>query len=253
MIKAVINGAFGRMGRAVAEKIEETDGMCVSYGADIAPGTAAFPVGDSLAGFTGEADVVIDFSHRSQTEAVLDFALSRSIPAVIATTGQTEDEKRLIEAASEKVPVFLSANMSVGVALLCRLCKEAAAALPEADAEIIEKHHNKKLDAPSGTALMIAEGIKEARGRGEVVCDRSARREARGRDEIGIQSLRAGNIVGEHEVLFALGNEHIAISHSAFSRAVFADGAVRAAAFLIGKKPGLYNMEKLLEQGESRE
>lgn len=250
MMKVIINGVFGRMGRAVADCVRETEDAAVVYGADIAPGTADFPVGASLEEYGGEADVIIDFSHHSQTGAVCDFAERRGLPAVIATTGRTEEEEARIREAAKKVPVFLSANMSVGVALLCRLCEEAAAVLAGADIEITEKHHNKKLDAPSGTALMIADGIRSVRGGGRYVYDRSSVRAARGKDEIGIQSVRAGNIVGEHEVLFALGNEQITISHSALSRGVFADGAVKAARFVIGKRAGVYGMKQLIGEKE---
>ena len=247
-MKVIISGAFGRMGRAVAARVKNSGSGTVVYGADISSGTAEFPVGAELKGFDGDADVVIDFSNHSQTEALCDFAVSRGLPLVIATTGQTEEEKAIIYKAAEKIPVFFSANMSVGVALLCRLCAEAASVLKDADVEITEKHHNKKLDAPSGTALMIADTIKSARGDCRYVYDRHSVRAERSPDEIGIHSIRAGNIVGEHEVLFALGDEHITISHSAFSRELFADGAVKAASFIIGKKPGLYNMQNLLKE-----
>ncbi len=245
-MKVIINGVFGRMGKAVAACIRDTGVGTVVYGADIASGTADFPVGSSLSEFAGEADALIDFSHHTQTAAVCAFAAERGIPTVIATTGQTEEEKALIAEAAKKAPIFVSANMSVGVALLCKLCAEAAAVLGGADIEITEKHHNKKLDAPSGTALMIADSIKAVRTDSRYVYDRQSVRAARSKEEIGIQSIRAGNIVGEHEVLFALGNEHITISHSALSRELFADGAVKAAAFLVGKEAGLYTMKDLL-------
>ncbi len=245
-MKVIINGVFGRMGKAVAACIKATEGASVVYGVDIASGMAEFPVGATLSEFKGEADVLIDFSHHSQTGAVCEFIKERGIPAVIATTGQTEEELALIDEAATQVAVFRSANMSVGVALLCKLCAEAAEVLGGADIEITEKHHNQKLDAPSGTALMIADSIKSVREDSKYVYDRSSYRAKRESNEIGIQSIRAGNIVGEHEVLFALGNEHITISHSALSRELFADGAVKAAAFLIGKGAGVYNMKQLL-------
>ncbi len=249
-MKLIICGVFGRMGRAVAALAAADPNVNVVCGVDIAPGTADFPVAERIEDYTGEADVIIDFSHHSGTAAICSYAASRGIPLVLATTGHTEDEKALIAAAAEKTAVFASANMSLGVALLCKLCKEAAAFLGDADIEIIEKHHNKKLDAPSGTALMIAEGIKKVREESYFVLDRSAERRPRDKAEIGIQAVRAGNIVGEHEVLFALGNEHITISHSAFNRELFADGAFKAARFLVGKAPGLYNMEDLVADGK---
>ena len=247
-MKLIICGAFGRMGRAVASLAEKAEDTDVVFGVDIASGTADFPVSDNIEDFCGEADVIIDFSHHSATAAVCAYAARRSIPAVIASTRHTEEDKALIAATAEKTAIFMSGNMSVGVALLCKLCKEAAAFLEGADIEITEKHHNKKLDAPSGTALMIADGIKKVREDSRYVYDRSSVRQAREKNEIGIHSIRGGNIVGEHEVLFALGNEHITLSHSAFSRELFADGAFKAARFLTGKKAGLYNMEDLLAE-----
>lgn len=245
-MKLIISGVFGRMGRAVAALAAAEPEVRVVCGVDIASGTADFPVAERIEDYTGEADVIIDFSHHSGTAAICDYAAKRGIPAVIATTGHTEEEKALIAAASKKTAIFVSANMSVGVALLCKLCKEAAAFLDGADIEITEKHHNKKLDAPSGTALMLADSIKSVKENSRYVFERASERRARDKAEIGVHSVRAGNIVGEHEVLFALGNEHITLSHSAFNRELFADGAFKAARFLVGKGAGLYNMEDLL-------
>ncbi len=247
-MKLIINGVFGRMGKAVAALAAADPDVRVVCGVDIASGAADFPVAERIDDYTGDADVIIDFSHHSGTAAVCDYAARRGIPAVIATTGHTEEEKAYIAATAEKTAIFASANMSLGVALLCKLCKEAAAFLDGADIEITEKHHNKKLDAPSGTALMIADGIKSVKEESYYVFDRSKERRQREKAEIGIHAVRAGNIVGEHEVLFALGNEHITISHSAFNRELFADGAFKAARFLVGKAPGLYNMEDLLAE-----
>lgn len=249
-MKLIISGVFGRMGKAVAALAAADDDVRVVCGVDIAPGAADFPVAERIEDYKGEADVIIDFSHHSGTVAICDYAAIRGIPLVLATTGHTEEEKAHIAAASEKTAIFMSANMSMGVALLNKLCKEAAAFLDGADIEIIEKHHNKKLDAPSGTALMLAEGIKSVKEESVFVLDRSSVRQARGKNEIGIQSVRAGNIVGEHEVLFALGNEHITLSHSAFNRELFADGAFKAAKFLVGKAPRLYNMDDLVAENK---
>jgi len=245
-MKLIINGVFGRMGKAVAALAAADPDVTVVCGVDIAPGTADFPVTERIDAYTGEADVIIDFSHHSGTVAICDYAAKRGIPVVIATTGHTEEEKAYIAETAKKTAVFASANMSLGVALLCKLCKEAAAFLDGADIEIIEKHHNKKLDAPSGTALMIADGIKKVKEESFYVFDRSSVRRQREKAGIGIHAVRAGNIVGEHEVLFALGNEHITISHSAFNRELFADGAFKAARFLVGKTAGFYNMEDLV-------
>ncbi len=247
-MKIVINGVFGRMGKALAAKAAAADDITVVYGVDVCAGKADFPVGDSLDAFAGECDAVIDFSHHSLTKAVCDFAVNRGVPVVICTTGQTDEEKAYIEKAAEKVAVFKSANMSVGIALLCKLAKQAAAVLDGADIEIIEKHHNQKLDAPSGTALMLADAVKSVREDSEYVYDRHGYRKKRADNEIGIHAVRAGNIVGEHELIFALGNEIVTLSHSAASRELFADGAIRAARFVAGKSAGMYNMDGLVEE-----
>lgn len=245
-MKLIICGAFGRMGRAVAALARASADTDIVCGVDIAPGVADFPVAERLSDYKGEADVIIDFSHHSGTVALCEYASAKGIPIVSATTGVTDEENAVIRATAEKVAVFRSANMSMGVALLCKLCKEAAAFLDGADIEITERHHNKKLDAPSGTALMIADAIKTVKTDSEYVFDRTGVRKERDKNEIGIHSVRAGNIVGDHEVLFALGNETLTVSHSAFSRELFADGAFKAAHFLVGKKPGLYGMDDLL-------
>ncbi len=247
-MKIVINGVFGRMGKALAAKAEQAEDISVVYGVDVCAGNASFPVGESLASFDGECDVLVDFSHHSQTAAVCDFAVKHGVPAVICTTGQTEEELAYIAAASEKTAIFKSANMSVGIALLCRLAKQAAAVLEGADVEIIEKHHNQKLDAPSGTALMLADAVKSVRDDAEYVYDRHGVRRKRAANEVGIHAVRAGNIVGEHELIFALGNEIVTLSHSAASRELFADGALRAARFMLGKPAGMYNMDGLVDE-----
>lgn len=246
-MKVIVCGSAGRMGRVLSEKIENSEGLCLACGVDLNNAlSASYPLVEDINDFEGDADVIIDFSHHSQTEKLCAYAVRRKLPIVIATTGQTEEELGFIAQASKSVAVFKSANMSLGVAVLCELARKAAAVLEGADIEIIEKHHNKKLDAPSGTALMIADEIKSVLPEKEYVCDRSARREQRSSTEIGIQSVRAGNIVGEHEVLFALGNEHITVSHSALNRGLFADGAISAAKFICGKSAGLYDMKSLL-------
>ncbi len=247
-MKIVINGVFGRMGKALAAKAELAEDITVAYGVDVCAGSAAFPVGESLADFDGECDALVDFSHHSQTVAVCDFAVKHGVPAIICTTGQTEEELEYIRKASEKTAIFKSANMSVGIALLCRLAKQAAAVLEGADVEIIEKHHNQKLDAPSGTALMLADAVKSVREDSEYVYDRHSVRRKRAANEVGIHAVRAGNIVGEHELIFALGNEIVTLSHSAASRELFADGALRAARYMLGKPAGMYNMDGLVDE-----
>lgn len=191
------------------------------------------------------ADVLIDFSHHSCTSLICKWATKSCVPLVIATTGQTPDELLEIDRLSKLLPVFKSANMSVGVGITCKLVEEAARKFSGSDIEIVEAHHNKKLDAPSGTALMFAESAKKGTGSGNFVCGRKGMCE-RKRGDIGISSVRMGNIIGEHSVFIDNGFEQIEIKHTAHDRMLFAQGAVQAAKFLQGKTPGLYAMEDLL-------
>ncbi len=238
-MKVIVNGAAGRMGAEVLAAVKSGyKNSVLAYAAD--QGT---PIND----YNGEADVIVDFSHHSATEDICAYAVKRKLPIVIATTGQTADELEIIKKASESVPVFLSGNMSVGIALLAELAKKAAAAFPDADIEIVEKHHNRKEDAPSGTALMIAKEICSVREDAEIksgrsgLCKRSA-------NEIGIQSVRAGNIVGIHEVLICTDTQAITLKHEAYSRSLFAEGGLTAASFLCTQTvPKLYNMYDMLK------
>lgn len=194
-----------------------------------------------------QADVLIDFSHHSAIRDVLAYATAQNLPVVIGTTGHTAEEKALITQAAQSIAVFYSGNMSMGIALLCRLAQDAARSFPDADIEIVEIHHNRKADAPSGTAHMLFEAVKEVRPQAYENCGRAGegRRQA---DEIGISSLRMGGIVGIHEVHIATGTQVLTLRHEARDRAMFADGAVEAARFLLGKAPGLYTMKDLLEE-----
>ena len=245
MIRVILNGAAGRMGKEVAAKLEADPMLSIAARVDKTGADGCLP---SLAGFTGEGDVIVDFSHHSATAELTEYAASRGIPLLIATTGQTEEEKETIRRASEKVAIFHSANMSLGVALLCELAKKAAAGMPDADIEIVETHHNRKLDAPSGTALMIAEALRKVREKARFVIGRTGGR--REKEDIGIASIRRGNIVGIHEVLISTDNETLTLKHEAHSRALFADGAVAAAKFLAGKAAGLYTMNDLVKGEE---
>ncbi len=191
-------------------------------------------------------DCIVDFSHHSLTESLLNFAIKNKLPLVLATTGHTDSEKELIYSASKEIPLFYAANMSIGVSLLVELAKKTAEAMPNADIEIIEKHHNRKVDAPSGTALMLFEGIKEVRPNAVAQMGRSGQSK-RTVEEIGIHSLRMGNVVGEHEVIVCTQNQTITLKHEAHSRALFAEGALVAANFLKDKTAGLYNMKDLLK------
>lgn len=244
-MKIIINGAGGRMGKEVVRLAEEGfGGASVAAKVDISYETN----GDEykkLADFSGAADCIIDFSHHSATAEITEYAVENNIPAVIASTGQTPEEIELIKAASKKVPIFLSANMSLGVALLVELAKITAKNFPYADIEIIEKHHNRKLDAPSGTALLVAEAIKSVREKTKFVFGRHGQAK-RTQEEIGIHAVRMGNIIGEHEVIVGTDTQTITLKHEAHSRALFAEGAIKAAAFLQGKPAGLYNMESMI-------
>ena len=192
-----------------------------------------------------EADVVIDFSHHTAVSDVLAYAKTIGAAAVIGTTGHTPEEKALITAAAREIPVFFSGNMSLGIAVLCRLAKQAAAAFPEADIEIVEIHHTRKVDAPSGTALMLFNAIREVRPEAVANCGRAGEGK-RTKQEIGISALRLGNVVGIHEIHIHTANQSLTLKHESGSRAMLADGAVEAARFMVGKEKGLYNMESML-------
>ena len=248
MLNILLCGCGGRMGAAVAAAAEAAGDRIVA-GVDINPAaTSPYPVFTSPEEFPGTADVIIDFSHHSAIGALIAYAKRTGTPLVVATTGHNDEELALMREASAEIPLFFSRNMSLGINLLISLCRRAAATLgDDFDIEIIEKHHNRKLDAPSGTALMIADAITEGSAEAHpYVYDRHAERRARARGEIGLHAVRGGTIVGEHEVLFAGKDEVITLSHSAASREVFATGAMRAAHFLVGKAAGFYNMDDVV-------
>ncbi len=247
MLQIVLSGCNGRMGKALAALAADAEGMVIAAGVDVVKTpSGSFPVYETPAEYTGPADVVVDFSHVSALPALLEYCKKRSLPLVLCTTGQSEEQKAQIREAAKEIPIFMSANMSVGVALVKDLVRRAAQVLNGYDIEIIEKHHNQKLDAPSGTALMLADAAAEASGGKKYVYDRHAVRKKREPGEIGISSVRGGTIIGEHEVLFAGYNEVITVSHSAQSRELFAAGALRAARFIAGKPAGLYSMDDLV-------
>ncbi len=246
-MKIIVNGSNGRMGKAVTQLIENKTGAEAVALVDINNvASSGTPIYESLGDFTGEADCIIDFSHHTCTEGLLEYAVSRNIPVVICTTAHTEEEQAMIKAASEKIPVFFSANMSLGIAVMNDICRTAAKMFPEADIEILEKHHNQKLDVPSGTALLLADGIKKVRPTAVYNIGRHENGK-RTKEEIGIHSLRMGNVVGEHEVIINTGTQTLSIKHEAHSRALFAEGAIVAAVFLCTKAPGFYNMTDILK------
>ncbi len=253
-MKILISGLCGHMGAEVAKLVlagsrgAEPAGMTGvdinACGAEGCPCAHTFAEAGS-APFT-DADVIIDFSHHSATPALLDYAVTHRIPVVLATTGHEEGERAAITAAAERIPVFFAANFSLGIALLIDTARQVARALPEAEIEIIEKHHDRKLDAPSGTALAIANALCEVRPEATVLTGRAGYGK-RTPQEIGIHAIRMGNIVGEHEVIIGTPNQTITLKHEAHDRALFAEGAIAAAAFLCEQtKPGLYGMGDLV-------
>ena len=238
-MRAIVCGANGAMGRLICQLLgEEVVGRVSIDGENNVPRTF-----EELGAV--EADVVVDFSHHSAAASVLDYAKKIGAAAVIGTTGHTEEEKALIHAAAEEIPVFYAGNVSLGIAVLCRLVKQAAAWFPDADIEILEIHHTRKVDAPSGTAHMLFNAVKEVRPNAWENCGRAGEGK-RTKDEIGVHALRLGNVVGVHEVHIHTGNQSLVLRHESGSRAMLAEGAVSAARFMEGKGRGLYNMENIL-------
>lgn len=246
-MRILVSGLGGAMGREVARLA-----LAGYRGAALAGGVSphgcddfGVPCAADFDHAVTDADCVVDFSHHGATEALLAFVKRNRLPLVLATTGHTEAERAAILAAATEVPLFFSANCSLGVALLIELAKQAAAAMPDAEIEIVEKHHDRKLDAPSGTALAIAEAIREVRPEATVNCGRSGHGK-RTPSEIGVHAIRMGNIVGEHEVMIGTNSQTITLKHEAHSRALFAEGALAAAAFLQGRGAGLYDMKSMI-------
>ncbi len=249
MIQVIVSGCRGRMGRVIADLVQNDPEIDIVAGFDPGAGVeCAFPVYANPMEYNGVADCIIDFSSPLALEDLLRFATSKRIPVVLATTGYSSEQLEKIKTVSKHIPIFRSANMSVGVNVLIDLVRRAAAALEGYDIEIIERHHNQKIDAPSGTALMLADAAAESVPyEPEYTFDRSQRRQKRDSREIGINSVRGGTIVGEHSIIFAGFNEVIELRHSAQSRDLFAVGAIRAAKYLARvDAPGMYDMQRLL-------
>lgn len=248
MTGIILNGCNGKMGLAVTNCVNSREDCEIVAGVDINTAEAKkYPVVKNI-NEVKCGDVIIDFSHPSCLSSILEYAVSTKTPAVIATTGLSEADVENIKAASKAVPIFFTFNMSLGVNLLVELAKTAQKVLSNGfDIEIVERHHNQKIDAPSGTAIMLANALNEAAdGKYTYEYNRQAKREKRSANEIGIHSVRGGNIVGDHEVIFAGTDEVVTLSHSAYSKNVFAVGAVNAAIFISDKAPGLYNMADLV-------
>ena len=247
MIKVLVHGSNGKMGGHVMAEIAKNEDLELFCGVDPkSTGEENYKYYDSFDKVEGKADVIIDFSFHTLVKSVLDYAVKSETPVLIATTALDDEDKCAVARASQKVPVFLAANMSVGVALLADFAKRAAAMFPDADIEIVEAHHNRKVDAPSGTAVMLANAIKEVRPNAEYVYGRGGEAK-RQKNEIGIHALRMANIVGEHEVYITTESQQLVLRHNAYDRALFADGACKAARFLIGKENGLYTMQDMFK------
>ncbi len=248
MIKAILCGASGKMGGFISNCCETDNEIQIVAGVDRINNGQKFPIFTKFSDINIKADVIIDFSTTALIEDLLNYAVKQNMPVVIATTGYTNEQIEKIKETSKIIPIFFTFNMSLGVNLLCSLAKKAAGILGNSfDIEIIEKHHNLKIDAPSGTALMLANAINsQFQDKLNYEYDRHAKRAKRTKNEIGIHSIRGGTIVGEHDVIFAGHDEVITLSHSAASKEVFAVGAIKAAKFVFDKQPGLYDMNNIM-------
>ncbi|MBO4981910.1 MAG: 4-hydroxy-tetrahydrodipicolinate reductase [Lachnospiraceae bacterium] len=251
MTRIIMHGCNGKMGQVISRMVSEDPDVQMVAGIDAKDdGHNPYPVYTDIEACDVEADCLIDFSAAAAVDKMLDYCVANRLPCVLCTTGLSQEQLKKVQEASEKVAILRSANMSLGINMLLALLKEAAGILVPAgfDVEIVEKHHNLKVDAPSGTALALADSINEEfDNQYEYVYDRSGRREKRPKKEIGISAVRGGTIVGDHDVIFAGEDEVITFSHTAYSKAVFGKGAVQAAKFLAGKPAGLYNMSNVIE------
>ena len=251
MVKLIMHGCNGKMGQTISRIVKEDSSAEIVAGIDKYLGVPnEYPVFDSIEKCDVEADVIIDFSNAAAVDELLDFAVEKQVPVVLCTTGLSEEQLQKVKESSEKVAILKSANMSLGVNMLLKLLKDATSVLAPAgfDIEIVEKHHNLKVDAPSGTALAMADSMNEVlENEYKYTYDRSQERKRREKKEIGIMAVRGGTIVGEHEVIFAGEDEVIEFKHTAHSKAVFAKGAVEAGKFLKGQKPGMYDMKDVIQ------
>ena len=251
MVKVLLSGCCGRMGKVITQLASEDPGVQIAAGVDLLSSEGcSYPVFTSFAACNVPVDVIVDFSSPKAFDGMMDFAVEKHIPAVVCTTGLDESQLERLKEESEKVAILRSANMSLGINLLMKLLKAAAPVLSDAgfDVEIVEMHHNKKKDAPSGTAIALADSINASvDGRYTYVYDRSQKYEQRGKDELGISAVRAGSIVGDHSVIFAGADEVIELKHTAYSRAIFGKGALQAGKYLAGKEAGYYSMSDVID------
>ncbi len=250
MVRVIMNGCNGKMGQVITGIIAEDAQAEIVAGIDVYDGIKnSYPVFSNIADCNVDADVIIDFSTAKAVDGLLDYVEEKKVPVVLCTTGLSEEQLQRVEKVSKEVAVLKSANMSLGINTIMKLLQQAVQVFAPAgyDVEIVEKHHNQKLDAPSGTAIALADSMNEVMDHQyEYIYDRSQRRQKRDAKELGISAVRGGTIVGEHEVIFAGTDEVIEIKHTAYSKAVFAKGAVEAAKFLAGKPAGLYDMSHVI-------
>ena len=244
-MKVLVSGCMGHMGQILCKMICDDPELELSCGVDKSFETANFKCFKNFNEVNVDVDIVVDFSHHSLTKEMLDYAKNKNLPLVIATTGQTDEEKKMINDAANAIPIFFAANYSIGIAVLIESAKKIASQFKNADIEIIETHHNRKLDAPSGTALKIAEGLKEVRPNANLVLGRNGNQK-RDKNDIGISAIRLGNVVGIHEVMISTEHECISIKHEAYDRGLFAEGAINAIKYMKGKNKGLYGMKDML-------
>ena len=249
MLEVMVNGCSGKMGQIVCDLVKQNENLLLKCGFDKnTSGEFTFPVFDTIENITEKPDVIIDFSIPEATLNILKYAVSNRVPVVIATTGFTAEEEKIIKEYSKQIPIFKSANMSYDIMLMKKLLQWLAPLLKNTDIEITETHHNRKIDSPSGTAQMLADSINESLGN-TLHCEynRHDKREKRNKSEIGMNSIRGGNIVGEHVVQFFGEFETFELKHTSYSRNVFAEGALKAASFIVDKPNGLYNMEDMFK------
>lgn len=247
MINIIVSG-LGNTGREIVKCINETEGVevfCAVSDYDLKD--ADFKIYPKFSDIVGRADVIIDFSKASRLEEILEYAIDRKIPVIIGTTAHSDEQNEKVKEAAKSIPVFKSSNTSIGITVMLQLVKTATRLLDGFDIEIIEKHHNKKLDSPSGTAIMIANGIKDVLPGSECIYGRYGRSEKRKPTEVGIHAIRGGTIVGEHTTIFAGHDEVVEIKHTAQSKDIFAKGAIAAAKFLVNQEAGYYNMNNMLD------
>ena len=243
----LLNGATGRMGKEVIKKVAEEKDLNITCGVGIGENNEKFPIYENTKDIEEKVDVIIDFSIPKASLNILEYARKNKIPIVIATTGFSDEELKGIKEASEEIPVFRSSNMSLDINLMAKIVQEIARVLNDTDIEIIETHHNRKVDSPSGTAILLADAINEVLENKKIYTfDRMQKREKRSKDEIGFSSIRGGNIVGEHTVKFFGENETLEIKHTSYSRQVFVEGALKAAKFIVTKNSGLYDMRSMV-------